>query len=375
MKKNIVLINQDSGYLMIDIANAMAVADWHCTLITGRLVQRDKPLNEKIIIKKIIRYDRSSNLKRIFTWAIAFVQLLFQILFIHRKSHLFIVSNPPFAPLLPLFCRNTFSLLIFDVYPDTLTEFGILAEQSWIVKWWKKANHRIYNKADHLYTITDGMKSVLQRYADNKTVEVVPIWTDNNFLKPLAKKDNPFVRQHGLLGKFVVLYSGNLGYSHDVEAIVELAARINNLDILFLIIGDGDKKTLIEKRIQEYGLENCMLLPFQKTTDLPYSLSSADLAIVTLGNQASRLSIPSKTFNLMSVGVPLLCIASQESELAALVEKYNIGKCLCANQLEEMEDFVNELVSNSLQLKTLKGNALKASLAFGPNNVSKLVPQ
>ena len=375
MKQEILIINQDAGYLMIDIANEFSNANWNCTLLSGRLVIRDKPLGKKIKFRKIIRYDRSNNFRRIFTWSIAFFQLLTLVLLRYRKSHLFIVSNPPFAPLLPLFCHNKFSLLIFDVYPDALTELGICPERSWVIRLWKKINRRIFAKANQLFTITNGMKHVLQQYAGKKPVKVVPVWTDNNFLKPIPKDSNPFVLQHGLLNKFIVLYSGNLGYSHNIEVIIELAASIENPEILFLIIGDGDKKKQIQKKIHNHCLKNCMMLPFQKAADLPYSLSSADLAIVSLRTGASRLSIPSKTYNLMSVGVPLLCIAEQDSELAALVGRYDIGKCLSSYQLKEMKDFVNELHANPQELERLQENALTASLAFSPENAKKFLPQ
>ena len=360
---------------MIDIANEFSNANWNCTLLSGRLVIRDKPLGKKIKFRKIIRYDRSNNFRRIFTWSIAFFQLLTLVLLRYRKSHLFIVSNPPFAPLLPLFCHNKFSLLIFDVYPDALTELGICPERSWVIRLWKKIYRRIFAKANQLFTITNGMKHVLQQYAGKKPVKVVPVWTDNNFLKPIPKDSNPFVLQHGLLNKFIVLYSGNLGYSHNIEVIIELAASIENPEILFLIIGDGDKKKQIQKKIHNHCLKNCMMLPFQKAADLPYSLSSADLAIVSLRTGASRLSIPSKTYNLMSVGVPLLCIAEQDSELAALVGRYDIGKCLSSDQLKEMKDFVNELHANPQELERLQENALTASLAFSPENAKKFLPQ
>ena len=43
MSKAITIINQDSGYLMIDIANAYAEAGYEVSLIAGRLVERNTP--------------------------------------------------------------------------------------------------------------------------------------------------------------------------------------------------------------------------------------------------------------------------------------------------------------------------------------------
>ena len=205
IKKDIVIINQDSGYLMIDIANAFAADGWNCCLIAGRLVVRDIPLDDRIAYQKIIRYSRNTTFKRLFTWAVAFIQIVITVLINHRGKHLLIVSNPPLAPLVPLICRNSYSLLIFDVYPDVLTGLGIIKKDSFISRIWAKANRTVYGRAVNVYTITDGMKRVLQKYCPDRPVQMMPVWTNNHFLKPVDKDKNPFVREHGLLDKFVVL--------------------------------------------------------------------------------------------------------------------------------------------------------------------------
>ena len=358
---------------MIDIANSAAADSHSCTLIAGRLVHRNNPLNAKVKFIKIIRYDRRTTFRRMFTWSVAFVQIWFLSIFRYRASRLLIVSNPPFAPLLPLFCPNRFSLLIFDVYPDALSEFGLLSNRSWLVRLWKIANRRVFDRADRIITITEGMKQVLQRYAGKNHIDVVPVWTDNTFLKPIPKNSNPFVKKHRLENKFVILYSGNLGYSHNVETIVDLAACIDDPSILFLLIGDGEKKQMIENTIRSMGLTNCLLLPFQPAAELPNSLSSADVAVVALGREASRLSIPSKTYNLMSVGVPLLCIAEQGSDLSMLVAKLNIGKSFSTDQLTEMKSFITDLAASTQKQQLYRANALKASFEFGPENAKKII--
>ena len=106
---------------------------------------------------------------------------------------------------------------------------------------------------------------------------------------------------------------------------------------------------------------------------LPFSLSAADIAVVTLSEEASNLSVPSKTFNLMSVGVPLLCIADKKSELASLVNRFEIGECFYPSEIEKMIEFISEIKVNLTYRNKLKQNALKASKKFGSENVSKFI--
>ena len=127
---------------------------------------------------------------------------------------------------------------------------------------------------------------------------------------------------------------------------------------------------MIADKIRYHGLRNCRLLPFQPPEMLPYSLSSADIAIVSQGKRASRLSIPSKTFNLMSVGAPLLCIADQFSELTDLVKKFKMGASFSSDQLEEMKHFIIDVASNPQRREHYQKNALNASLMFTDKNAN-----
>lgn len=353
---------------MIDIVNAVSKHFKNSILIAGTITQRNTPLDEKVNIQKIVSFNRKSALRRLITWSLGFIKTLYLIKTKYRNSHLFLTTNPPFAPLIPLFCSNTFTLLVYDVYPDVLTEFKVLPKNSIFVKLWQKANRKIYAKADQLFTISEGMKTCMENYSGTSVVNVVPIWTDNHFLKPIPKNENPFIISQGLQGKFIVMYSGNLGITHELDVIIEIAAKCNRSDLFFLIIGDGEKKIQLQKKIDDYHLGNCRILPLQPVEVLPYSLSAADIGIVSLGKGAAMISVPSKTFNLMSVGVPLLCIASSESELSALVQKHKIGKCFDPEDAAGMMDFILITIDNDLYLNELKSNSLFASKQYGPEN-------
>ena len=354
---------------MVDIINQYAPHYEECVLLTGLLNPRNNQLQKKVKVEPIITYDRKSTWRRLFTWSWGTIQVLFKLWFRHRKAELFIVSNPPFAPLLPLFLPHPFSLLIYDIYPDALVEYQIIQKNSRLVKIWKWVNKKVFAKARKIFTITESMKACLKQYtsAPNR-IQVIPVWTDNRFFSPIAKKDNPFIRDLGLEDKFVVLYSGNLGYTHDVEVLVELAALSTRPELYFLIIGEGDKQKLIQEKIIAQNLSNCRWMPWQPTEMLPFSLSAADVAVVTLGQEASKLSIPSKTFNFMSVGAPLLTIADPLSELSQVVNRHEIGANYPPDAVIEMLQFIEKLLDDPNYHDQLKTNARKASQAYGPDN-------
>jgi glycosyltransferase involved in cell wall biosynthesis len=349
---------------MIDIINSYVDAGYDCVLITGRLVERNKKLSNSVTVDRIIKYERNSVIKRLFTWITGFIQIWIKVAFRYRNDSLFIVSNPPIAPLLRMVVKNRFSLLIFDVYPDAFSELGYLDENSFILKWWRKANRKVYSKAVNIFTITESMKLAIQKYVTGKKIVVVPVWTDNTFLKPVDPAINPFLKRYNLSGKFVVLYSGNLGLSGDADVLVDVAAMIGRDDIIFVIIGDGAKKNMISSKIEKLGLTNILMLPWQPVSELPFSLSSASLAVVTLGKNASKLAIPSKFYNFLSVGSPLLCIAEHGSEIENLVTRFNCGKCFESSDISGISDFVIIIADNIRLQKEYGANALKAAGDF-----------
>ncbi len=370
----IVFINQSSGYLMIDIINAFKNTYNRRILITGFLNPRNQSLDPDVKVEKIIPYKRSSYFKRLFSWTMAFLEALYLIVIRHRKAHLFLVSNPPFAHFLPLLVPNSYTLFIYDVYPDALVENGIFKSDSWFVRFWERMNERVFARAGRVVTISNGMRSRLSKYIDYNKIEVIPVWTDNTYLKPIAKDENPFLENEGFRDKFIVMYSGNLGRTHNVEAIVDIAEKMkNHKQILFLIIGGGEKYKPIGDRIKKLKLSNILLLPWQPTESLPYSLSAADLAIVTIAKESSHLSLPSKVFSLLSVGAPILALASPESELAKIIATHKNGKSFEQDQLDEICDFILKLYADPQYLAELSANSLNASLAYGPENATKFV--
>jgi len=170
------------------------------------------------------------------------------------------------------------------------------------------------------------------------------------------------------------MYSGNLAPGHDIESIVEIASYLKeNKKIKFIIVGDGWKFQKIKQMIDDAKSGNIMLLPSQTVTEFYHSLAAADIGIVTISEGNSELSVPSKTFNLLAAGKPLLCIASENSELSQIVNQYCVGKCFRANEIKEMADFVINLSNNKDTYNTTQINSLKCAQSYSPFGAKRFV--
>ena len=373
MKDKVVFINQSTGYLMIDIVNAFASQCKKTALIAGSIKENERSLNPSTKVDKIVEYNRTSIFKRLLTWVWGTIQIYFKLLFKYRGWYVVYVTNPPLSYLLSLCLKNPFSVIVYDIYPDALTNIGI-KKTNFLYRKWIKWNNKLFDKADKIFTLSDGMKKQLSSYTDNNKIESIPNWSASTKLHPINKEENIFIKSHNLTDKFIVLYSGNIGITHNVEYIIEVAKKLkNDNDIQFLIIGEGGKKKILENNVTKYGLNNCRFLTWQSVEMMPYSLASADIAVITLNDDTASLSVPSKTYNLLAVGAPLLCIAPKTSELNNLVSEYNNGRCFDKEAIKEMTEYILEVNNNPTLKKELSNNSLKASKQFTYKNAEQYV--
>ncbi|MGQ1785717.1 glycosyltransferase family 4 protein [Saccharicrinis sp. GN24d3] len=373
ISKDIVFINQATGYLTIDIVNSFTMQFDRVALITGSVRIQDVELNRKVEVSKIIRYDRGNNFKKVISWMIGTFQTYLLLRTKYRKFEVFYYTIPPTAYLLAPLFQAPFSILIYDLYPDALQVIGF-SENNFIYKWWSRRNLRIFSKAKKVITISDNLRSKVIKYAPDADVEVIPNWSAFSGKQPISKEQNEIVKREGLGNKFIVQYSGNIGVTHNVETIVELAVDLKDeADIEFLIIGRGERQNVIKELIESKNLSNCKLLPFRRDEELYESLCVADLAVVTLDDKVPDISVPSKVYNILTAGVPVMAIAAHDSSIATLVHDHKVGKTFAKEDIDLMKDYILEL-KNDFDLRSyLASNALAASQQYTNRNAVKVL--
>lgn len=376
MGKSVLLANQSTGYLMVDIVNAYVQSGKYdrVELFAGEINIRPSVPDSSVHVIKTVKYDKSSTLKRLLTWVGAFVHLLWVVWRRSKHCHLVLVSNPPLNVFVPLFTRKKFSFIVYDLYPDSLFSQGFVKRNSFLGRWWMTKNKQIFAKADCVFTLSEDMKKAVAQYVAEDKIKIVYNWAHNEHMRPIDKKENVFLADLKLQDKFIVLYSGNMGMTHDVDMLVDVADRLKeNKTIHFLFIGEGAKKPIVEAKVARYRLENCSVLPYQPLEVLPYSMGAADLAVVTTDAKQSGLSVPSKTYTYLATGAALLCLAEENTELARLTRERRIGRCFVSQDLDGIAGYILQMVSDRRLLQEYKDNSRKASLRYTPENAQKYV--
>ena len=373
MKKKIVLINQSTGYLMVDVVNAYADHYDETILITGSLNPMNRELKKNIKISGIIKYNKNSNFSRLFTWIWGSTQIFFKLLLKYREHEVFYVTNPPMSYFASLLLRRKYSVLVYDTYPDALKNIDI-KEDNYFFKKWSKYNNKVFSNAEQIITIGDNMKLLLTKYVEADKIRVIPNWPSTNDFTPISRDENKFLKEHKIEDKFIVMYSGNMGFTHSVDTMMAVAIKMKKEEkVLFVFVGDGKKKADLIKTAKDEKLNNCLFLPFQDKDMFPYSLSSAHLGVVTLNEETAMLSVPSKTYNLMSAGVPILSISPPSSELSLIINKYNNGMNFGSGEIDNIADFILKCKSNQEYRNSLVQNSFEAIKNYSYHNAEKYI--
>lgn len=371
--RKIVVVNQAVNYLTVGLCNAFTKEFGQVNLITGSIHEQGESLNESVKVTKMNTWvDRPSWKKMVsYVWGCLWIYAL--LLTRYRKHDVFFMSLPPMAYLLTIILPNRCSMLIWDVYPDVFKITG-MKESNILYKTWAKLNKIAFKKAHRLYTIGVKMAELLANYVDRQKIQITPIWSIFQSNGKVRKENNPFVVKEQLQDKFIIQYSGNIGLTHNVETMIALAEKMkNHEDILFQIIGRGARVPYLKALVEEKKLPNCHFLPFQSDEMFPYSLSAADVGVVILDEATSKGSVPSKSYNLMSYGIPALYIAGEDSELYDYSVKYQHAKCVSSSNLKEAVNFILSLKSDRNLWEKYAQNAVEASQNYRRSNAEKIV--
>jgi len=272
-------------------------------------------------------------------------------LILFRRWDLVVVTtNPPLCAwvmgLVSGMLKRPYLLIQYDVYPDVLSRMGGLRSESLLYRFLRRLSARSMRKADAVVTIAEDMAAHLRAHgrADAFPLHVIPNWADTSVYRPLPKQANRFAEDHDLKGKFVVMYSGAFGATHDMDSMLRAAQALADLpDVVLLLVGKGTRLREIEAEVQRSGADNVKLLPWQPLEEVPRSLAAADCHIVTLDAPYAGISFPSKFYTSISVGAAILAIAPEETTLSETVRKAGIGFVVPPGNPEKLADAIRQL--------------------------------
>jgi len=252
-------------------------------------------------------------------------------LFTRNLGSLFVSTSPPMcaagALVIHVLRRVPLTYWVMDVNPDQVIELGKMGENALPCRVMRTFQRAVLNRAKDVVVLDRFMGERINKMRDvSQKLSIIPPWAHDDVLEPIEHDANPFRDEHSLQGKFVVMYSGNHGFSTPVSTILAAAVRMRDRDdVVFAFIGGGVGKDDVRRTISEQNPGNIIDLPYQPLESIKYSLSAADLHVVTVGPDVVGVVHPCKVYGAMAVARPILLVAPNPCHASDLIEAHDIG--------------------------------------------------
>lgn len=337
-----------TGALLAELAEDLVEAGWPVSVVTGPAPGAPpQEVRGGVHVHRVssLPFDRHQTVRR----ALAYLSL-YPMLFLKAaqlRSHDVVVTktDPPmqfvFAPLLKAWTGQALIHWAQDVYPDIAEAVGVIRRRGLLARLLRPLATAALRRHDRVMAIGRCMKArLVERGLTPDDIAVVPNWPPDT-VEPVPHAENPFRHEHELDDAFVVMYSGNMGLAHRFEPILDAAALLRfDPQVVFLFVGDGPRRAAIQQRAAGRGLDNVRFLPFQPFDQLAYSLSAADLHLVTMRAGTNGLVVPSKAYGALAAGRPCLLLGPDDSEVGQLIAEHECGAALPGATGRELADAI-----------------------------------
>ena len=320
------------GHLVKELAESLASAGFQLTIIAAGTKSESSSSAISVVRVGGLPFSRQSHWQRALSYLSLYPALFFAALRQRKPDVIITTTDPPLQAVIGVLLRWKFRCRLIhwcqDLYPELAEESALIKKNGVIAKTLRWISTSALRAHDGIISIGRCMtQRLLDRGLDRTRIHEIPNWTDPESIRPVPEAENGFIKTHNLEGRFVVVYSGNIGLAHRFGEILEAAAILEKQapDVLFLFIGDGPRRAKVEREAQKSERTSIRFLPAQSWKTLSESLSAGRIHLVSLRENLAGLVVPSKFYGGMAAGRPCLFIGPRESEVARLIEENGVG--------------------------------------------------
>ena len=269
-----------------------------------------------------------------------------------KPALLLVTTSPPMASLVGVMLgwlrRIPVAWWVMDINPDQALATGAANPGGLAVRVFDACNRQLLRRAQAIIVLDRFMAARMARKEPTAAarIQVVPPWPLESRLDRVAHAANPFRRDHGLAGKFVVMYSGNHSPVHPLTTLLGAAMELtDDPRIVFFFIGGGAGKREIDELIREHAPPNIRSLPYQPLDQIRYSLSAADLHVVSMGPEMVGIVHPCKFYGAMALAKPIIYLGPEESHVGEMIRSAGCGWRIDHGDVAGMVELLRALVA------------------------------
>jgi glycosyltransferase involved in cell wall biosynthesis len=245
-----------------------------------------------------------------------------------------------------------------EIYPDILKLKGGVVLKS--LKWME---HKVYNGSDAVTTIDKVFHdTIVDRFEDKSKLHIIPNFvdtelyhevpfkysntdstnhTDNNTTSKDSEDSKLYILDSNLFpntDSIKLLYAGNIGHAQSWEPLIELADKTRDLNVEYIVIGEGAKRGYVEEEIKKRGLEKLHLLPYQPRELMPAILSYSDASFIFMAPEMDGEGFPSKVYTIMACERPMLILSGENTPIINFLKDKNCAKLITERNFDKKVD-------------------------------------
>ena len=227
-----------------------------------------------------------------------------------------------------------------EIYPDILKLKG-----GFTLKFLRWMEHKVYNGSDAVTTIDKVFyDTIVDRFEDKSMLHIIQNFVDTGLYRALSSLQVNSLLDPKLFpntDSIKLLYAGNIGHAQSWEPLIELADKTRDLNVEYIVIGEGAKRGYVEEEIKKRGLDKLHLLPYQPRELMTAILSYSDASFIFMAPGNDGDGFPSKVYTIMACERPLLVSSGENTPIVNFLKDKGCAKLITEKDFDKK---VNEMV-------------------------------
>ena len=257
------------------------------------------------------------------------------------KDTFFIVSIPEYIAGVSCIKAKKYGAKLIadfrDIWPEVAIEMGIFGPNSIKAKIFKYYANRYYKESDYILTVskrkTDYLSKIITKYKDKKV-----FWIGNGFDADTATLKSDFSVLSGIdtSNKCIISYVGNVGKAQHLKTLIDYSmAAKTSLNKLFIIAGTGGELKTLMKYTNDNNIKNVVFTGPVTKEQAKAIVCASKIAFVPLSSDKMLDSVPTKMFEAIGLGTPVLLVAKGEAE--DILKESKFGVSIWPSKVDELE--------------------------------------
>lgn len=241
-----------------------------------------------------------------------------------------------------------------DIWPEVAVEMGSFKKGSIMYRIFYKISQKLYKNADYISTVSEKKFEYLKSINDGKYKDKV-IYIGNGY--DLTTKDVKINRElfekNNLTDKQVISYVGNVGKAQHLDILLDYA--IAKKDLTYVIAGVGSDLDRLSNKYKE--ISNVIFLGKVSKEDAVSITRQSYASFIPLASDKMINSVPTKLFESLGLGIPVLLVANGES--CEILDKCKLGLHIKASESSKIPSLFEDLLKNYKKIVSNKDLSIK----------------